>query len=48
MDQSSAYFMKAENKAGYTPPKIEDASENFIGVGTRELVIAAAGINMKY
>ena len=30
--------------AGYTPPKIEDAPKSFIGVGTRELVIAAAGI----
>ena len=30
--------------AGYTPPKIEDAPKSFIGVGTRELVIAAAGV----
>lgn len=30
--------------AGYTPPKIDDAPKSFIGVGTRELVIAAAGI----
>ena len=30
--------------AGYTPPKIEDAPKSFIGVGTRELLIAAAGI----
>ena len=30
--------------AGYTPPKIDDAPKSFIGVGTRELVIAAAGV----
>ena len=30
--------------AGYTPPKIEDSPKSFIGVGTRELVIAAAGV----
>lgn len=30
--------------AGYTPLKIEDAPKSFIGVGTRELVIAAAGV----
>ena len=30
--------------AGYTPPKIEDAPKSFIGVGTRELVIAVAGV----
>lgn len=30
--------------AGYTPPKIEDAPKSFIGVGTRELVLAATGV----
>ena len=42
----SDYFfcLNRINMAGYTPPKIEDAPKSFIGVGTRELVIAAAGI----
>ena len=40
-----AYFCESrKNMAGYTPPKIEDAPKSFIGVGTRELVIAAAGV----
>lgn len=30
--------------AGATPPKIEDAPKSFIGVGTRELAICAAGL----
>ncbi len=30
--------------AGATPPKIEDSPKSFIGVGTRELVICAAGL----
>lgn len=30
--------------AGQTPPRIDDAQKNFIGVGTRELVIAVIGI----
>ena len=38
------FIMKAGSIAGYTPPKIEDAPKSFIGVGTRELVIAAAGV----
>lgn len=38
------FIMKAGSMAGYTPPKIEDAPKSFIGVGTRELVIAAAGV----
>ena len=38
------FFESGINMAGYTPPKIEDAPKSFIGVGTRELVIAASGV----
>ena len=43
---SFRYFLCESRKtmAGYTPPKIEDAPKSFIGIGTRELVIAAAGV----
>ena len=38
------FYESGIKMAGYTPPKIEDAPKSFIGVGTRELVIAAAGV----
>ena len=40
----SYFYRRRKNMAGYTPPKIEDAPKSFIGVGTRELVIAASGV----